>query len=166
MGRHTLAFGAQWDHSQLNILNKNGGHGLLDFNKFSDFLQGNLCNPSVFCGSNGSSIFVSGATNRYYRSNQVGAFAQDTFRLKSNLTLVAGLRWDWNGPLVEKNGLLTNFYPKDYSYDFGTDTINNIGVVVAGNNKEFPTKGVSDSTLTGVNGVSPRASVWPGLPLS
>jgi len=160
VGRHTLAFGAQWDHSQLNILNKNGGHGLLDFNKFSDFLQGNLCNPSVFCGSNGSSIFVSGATNRYYRSNQVGAFAQDTFRLKSNLTLVAGLRWDWNGPLVEKNGLLTNFYPKDYSYDFGTDTINNIGVVVAGNNKEFPTKGVSDSTLTGRQwGFAPRIGV-------
>jgi hypothetical protein len=160
VGRHTLAFGAQWDHSQLNIINKNGGQGLLDFNNFSDFLQGNLCNPSVFCGSNGSSIFVSGASNRYYRSNQVGAFAQDTFRLKSNLTLVAGLRWDWNGPLVEKNGLLTNFYPKDYSYDFGTDTINNIGVVVAGNNKDFGTKGVSDSTLTGRQwGFAPRIGV-------
>jgi len=160
VGRHTLAFGAQWDHSQLNIINKNGGQGLLDFNKFSDFLQGNLCNPSVFCGSNGSSIFVSGATNRYYRSNQVGAFAQDTFRLRSNLTVVAGLRWDWNGPLVEKNGLLTNFYPKNYSYDFGTDTINNIGVVVAGNNKDFPTKGVSDSTLTGRQwGFAPRIGV-------
>jgi hypothetical protein len=160
VGRHTLAFGAQWDHSQLNIINKNGGQGLLDFNKFSDFLQGNLCNPSVFCGSNGSSIFVSGATNRYYRSNQVGAFAQDTFRLRSNLTVVAGLRWDWNGPLVEKNGLLTNFYPKNYSYDFGADTINNIGVVVAGNNKDFPTKGVSDSTLTGRQwGFAPRIGV-------
>jgi len=160
VGRHTLAFGAQWDHAQLNIINKNGGQGLLDFNKFSDFLTGNLCNPSVFCGSNGSSIFVSGATNRYYRSNQVGAFAQDTFRLKSNLTVVAGLRWDWNGPLVEKNGLLTNFYPKNYSYDFATDTINNIGVVVAGNNKEFPTKGVSDSTLTGRQwGFAPRIGV-------
>jgi hypothetical protein len=160
VGRHTLAFGVQWDHSQLNIVNKNGGQGLLDFNKFSDFLTGNLCNPSIFCGSNGSSIFVSGATNRYYRSNQVGAFAQDTFRLKSNLTLVAGLRWDWNGPLVEKSGLLTNFYPKDYSYDFGTDTINNIGIVVAGNNKDFGTKGVSDSTLTGRQwGFAPRIGV-------
>jgi hypothetical protein len=70
------------------------------------------------------------------------------------LTITAGLRWDWDGPLYEKNGLLTNFYPKNYSYDLGTDTINNIGLVIAGNNKQFcATKSVictsSDSTLTG-----------------
>ena len=166
VGRHTITGGVQWDHSQLNIINKNSNQGLLDFNTFADFLQGNLCNPSVFCGENGSSVFVSGETNRYYRSNQVGAFGQDNFRLRPNLTIVAGLRWDWNGPLVEKNGLLTNFYPKDYSYDFGTDTITNIGIVVAGNNKEFPTKGVSDSTLTGRQwGFAPRIGVaWtPGF---
>ncbi len=157
VGRHTLAFGAQWDHAQLNIINKNGNQGLLNFNNFADFLTGSLCNPSVFCGEGGPSVFVSGETNRYYRSNQVGVFAQDTFRLKSNLTLVAGLRWDWNGPLVEKNGLLTNFYPKDYSYDAATDTISNIGVVVAGNNKDFGTPGVSASTLTGRQwGFAPR----------
>jgi hypothetical protein len=166
VGRHTIVGGVQVDHSQLNIINKNGNQGLLDFDTFADFLQGNLCNPSTFCGENGSSVFVSGETNRYYRSNQVGAFGQDTFRLKSNLTVIAGIRWDWNGPLVEKNGLLTNFYPKDYSYDFGTDTISNIGIVVAGNNKEFPTKGVSDSTLTGRQwGFAPRIGVaWtPGF---
>jgi hypothetical protein len=166
VGRHTLAFGAQWDHSQLNIINKNSAQGLLDFSTFADFLTGTLCNPSVFCGENGSSVFVQGATNRYYRSNQVGAFAQDTFRLKSNLTVIAGLRWDWNGPLVEKNGLLTNFYPQDYSYDATSDTITNVGIVVAGNNKEFPTKGVSDSTLTGRQwGFAPRIGVaWtPGF---
>lgn len=87
------------------------------------------------------------------RANQVGLFAQDNFKLKSNLTVTAGLRWDWDGPLSEKNGLLTNFYPRDYSYDLGTDTINNIGLVVAGNNKQFcVTKSsfcVNDSTLTG-----------------
>ncbi len=160
VGRHTLAFGAQWDHSQLNIINKNSQQGLLDFNNFSDFLTGALCNPSTFCGENGSSVFVSGASDRYYRSNQVGAFAQDTFRLKSNLTVIAGVRWDWNGPLVEKNGLLTNFYPQDYSYDAASDTITNIGVVVAGNNKVFPTKGVSDSTLTGRQwGFAPRVGI-------
>jgi Carboxypeptidase regulatory-like domain/TonB dependent receptor len=160
VGRHTLAFGAQWDHSQLNIINKNSQQGLLDFNNFSDFLTGALCNPSTFCGENGSSVFVSGASDRYYRSNQVGAFVQDTFRLKSNLTVIAGLRWDWNGPLVEKNGLLTNFYPQNYSYDGSSDTITNIGVVVAGNNKQFPTKGVSDSTLTGRQwGFAPRIGI-------
>jgi len=166
VGRHTITGGVQIDHTQLNILNKNSSQGLLDFNNFATFLEGTLCNPSTPCGSNGSSVFVNGETNRYYRSNQVGAFGQDTFRLKSNLTVIAGLRWDWNGPLVEKDGLLTNFYPKNYSYDAGTDTITNVGIVVAGNNKEFPTKGVSNSTLTGRQwGFAPRIGVaWtPGF---
>jgi Carboxypeptidase regulatory-like domain/TonB dependent receptor len=157
VGHHTLAFGFQWDHTQLNVVNKNNELALLDFNTFQDFLTGNLCNPTSFCGETGPSVFINGETNRYYRANQVGTYAQDTFRFRSNLTITAGLRWDWDGPLTEKNGLLANFYPKDYSYDGGTDTINGIGIVVAGNNKLFPTKGVSDSTLTGRQwGFAPR----------
>jgi hypothetical protein len=85
---------------------------------------------------------------------------QDTFRLRPNLTVNYGLRWDWDGPLVEKNGLLTNFYPQNYSYDAGSDTITNIGLVVAGNNKAFGTKGVSNSTLSGRQwGFGPRIGV-------
>lgn len=166
LGRHSFGFGFQWDHTQLNVENRNNQTALLNFATFSDFLTGTLCTPgSFFCGETGPSVFVNGATNRYYRSNQVGTYAADTWRLKSNLTLTLGLRWDWNGPLVEKNGLLANFYPQNYSYDFNTDTIggaggSQIGIVVAGNNKQFPTKGVSDSTLTGRQwGLAPRFGV-------
>jgi hypothetical protein len=167
VGRHTLAFGFQWDHSQLNVINKNNSLALLNFSDFSSFLQGDLCTPnSFFCGETGASTFVNGESNRYFRSNQVGTYVADTFRLKSNLTLTLGLRWDWNGPLTEKNGRLANFYPQDYSYDFNSDTISGIGIVVAGNNKQFGTKGVSDSTLTGRQwGFAPRIGIaWtPGF---
>jgi hypothetical protein len=165
-GRHSLAFGFQWDHTQLNVVNRNNQTALLNFATFSDFLTGTLCTPgSFFCGETGPSVFVNGATNRYYRSNQAGAFASDTWRLKSNLTVTLGVRWDWDGPFVEKNGLLANFYPQDYSYDFNTDTIggpngDQIGIVVAGNNKQFGTKGVSASTLTGRQwGFAPRIGI-------
>ncbi len=167
VGRHTLAFGFQWDHSQLNVINKNNSLALLNFSDFSSFLQGDLCTPnSFFCGETGASTFVNGESNRYFRSNQVGTYVADTFRLKANLTLTLGLRWDWNGPLTEKNGRLANFYPQDYSYDFNSDTISGIGIVVAGNNKQFGTKGVSDSTLTGRQwGFAPRIGIaWtPGF---
>jgi hypothetical protein len=167
VGRHALAFGFQWDHTQLNVINKNDELGLLNFSNFASFLEGDLCTPdSFFCGETGASTFVNGESNRYYRSNQIGTYAADTFRLKSNLTLTLGIRWDWNGPLTEKNGRLANFYPQDYSYNGGSDTITGIGIVVAGNNKEFPTKGVSDSTLTGRQwGFAPRIGIaWtPGF---
>ncbi len=82
--------------------------------------------------------------------------------MRSNLTVNLGLRWDWDGPLYEKNGMLTNFYPQNYHYDPATDTVTNIGLVVAGNNDAFGTKGVSASTLTGRQwGFGPRiGAAW------
>jgi hypothetical protein len=107
----------------------------------------------TFGGRNGSGQLLNGETNRYFRAKQTGLFAQDSYKLKSNLTITAGLRWDWDGPLTEKNGLLTNFSTSNYNFDLASDTINNIGLVVAGNNKQFcATKSsfcTSDSTLTG-----------------
>jgi hypothetical protein len=188
-GRHTLAFGFQWDHLQLNIVNKNNATAELNFSTFPAFLAGTLCTPgSFFCGETGPSTFIGGATSRHYRANQAGTYATDTWRLKSNLTLTVGVRWDWDGPLTEKNGLLANFYPQDYSYlqctiggvpgapvngtscDPGTDVITGTGVVIAGNNKQFcATKSsscVNDSTLNGRQwGFAPRIGIaWtPGF---
>lgn len=143
VGRHTLSFGFNYDYGQLNVINRENQVATFNFHSFTDFLTGTLAGRS-------SGRFLDGETNRYFRSKQTGLFAQDNFKLKSNLTVTAGLRWDWDGPLYEKNGLLTNFYPQDYSYSgLPNDTINSTGLVVAGNNKAFGTKGVSNSTLTG-----------------
>ena len=146
-GHHTVSFGFNWDYGQLNVINRENQVATLTFSNFANFLTGTMG------GRPGGGLLLNGETNRYYRAKQLGLFAQDNFKLRSNLTVTAGLRWDWDGPLVEKNGLLTNFYSKDYSYDLGTDTINNIGLVVAGSNKQFcaPKSSfcVSNSTLTG-----------------
>lgn len=159
-GIHNLSFGFTWDYNQLNIVNHNNQVANLSFFNFPSFLQG-------FVRSGiGSSTLFNGASNRYYRANQVGLYVEDDVKLKSNLTLNGGLRWDWDGPLTEKNGFLTNFVPQNYSYSLASDTVNNIGLVVAGNNKTFGTKGVSNSTLTGRQwGLSPRIGlVWsPGF---
>ena len=62
--------------------------------------------------------------------------------------------------LKEKNGRIFNFDPSRYSYDVTDDIINSNGFIVAGNNPDFPTKGVSDSTLTGRQwGLAPRVGL-------
>jgi hypothetical protein len=146
LGRHTLSFGFDGDYGQLNVINKEDQVAAFNFTSFANFLTGDLG------GRNGGQL-LNGETNRYYHAKQTGLFAQDNFKLRSNLSVTAGLRWDWNGPLIEKNGLLTNFYPQNYSYDLGTDTISDIGLVIAGNNKQFCSTPssfcVNDSTLTG-----------------
>jgi Carboxypeptidase regulatory-like domain/TonB dependent receptor len=141
-GKHTFSFGAMWDHAQLNIVNNNTKTDTLQFNSFLDFVEGNLHAGDEFAGS----------ASRYYRSNTIGAYAGDNFKLRSNLTLTAGLRWDYDGPLTEKYGKLTAFNPAAYKYipctiggapadpttgtacDTGTDVIANSGFEIAGNN--------------------------------
>ncbi len=106
VGRHTLSFACfQGDYGQLNVINRENEVATFNFSNFKNFLTGNLG------GRNGGQI-LNGATNRYYHAKQVGLYAQDSFKLKSNLTVTAGLRWDWNGPLVEKNGVLATFNPQ------------------------------------------------------
>lgn len=149
-GRHSWAFGGIFDYAQLNVANRENQVGSFAFNTFADFLTGTI-------GSDHSSgQFLNGETNRHFRSRSAGLFAQDDWKVRPNLTVNLGIRWDWDGPLYEKNGLLTNFYPSDYKYDLATDSFGaltngepGIGLVVAGNNKAFGFKNVSNSTLTG-----------------
>jgi Carboxypeptidase regulatory-like domain len=152
--KHTITTGMNFEYIQLNVVNDSSQVASLDFHTFADFVTGNLRLGL------GRSFFLNGESNRYYRARQAGSYVSDSYKLRPNLTITAGLRWDWNGPLDEKYGRLTNFSPSDYSYDLTTDTINNIGLVVAGNNKQFGTKGVSDSTLTGRQwGFAPRIGI-------
>jgi hypothetical protein len=160
LGRHTLSFGITYDYTQLNVENRENDVASFHFRDPTDFLTGTLGTDD----SNG--LLLNGETNRHFRSKSVGTYASDEFKLKPNLTVTFGLRWDWDGPLYEANGLMTNFYPQDYGYDLGTDSFNavngtpGIGIVVPASNKTFGVKGVSNSTLTGRQwGFAPRIGV-------
>lgn len=146
-GKHTLAFGTQWDHTQLNIVNNNTSTDTLDFTNFTSFVEGKIRGGEAFSGS----------ASRYYRSNTVGAFINDNYKLRSNLTVTLGVRWDYDGPLTEKYGRLTDFDPALYAYDAGTDTITGSGL-------EFAKNG-SDSLLRNLQaGFAPRVGVaWSPL---
>jgi hypothetical protein len=152
-GRHSLSFGANWDHAQLNIINNNTNSDIIDFTSFSNFLEG-----VVRTGTH-STAFI-GSADRYYRSDTAGAFVNDSYKVKSNLTVTLGLRWDYDGPLSEKNGRLTGFNSNDYAYNAATDTITGSGLVVAGNNSSFGTQGASNSLMNHLQGgLAPRVGV-------
>jgi hypothetical protein len=155
LGRHTLTFGGSFSYTQLNTRDERTNKGVVAFADFSQFLQGLETSYST----NGfvTSAFLQGDANRYYRAKDTGAYLQDKFQIRPNLSLTAGLRFDDHGGLTEKYGRFYNFDPSRYNYDAATDTIISNGFIIAGNNKVFPTKGVSNSTLTGRQwGLGPR----------
>jgi len=159
LGRHTIYFGFSMELTQLNIINHSNQIANVESQTFADFLRGAPLNTSF-------SFLYAGASNRYYRAWQNGAYIQDNVKVKSNFNLSLGLRYDLDGPFREKYGFLANFHPDAYRYDAASDTVTNSGIVIAGNNSTLGTKGVSDSTLTGRQwGIGPRIGLaWsPGV---
>ena len=176
-GKHIISFGGIWDHTQLNIINNNLDTDTVDFETFLDFVEGEL---------HGGDEFV-GTADRYYRADTAGLYVNDNYKVRSNLTVTAGLRWDFDGPLSEKNGRLVAFNPANYSYvqctvngqpadpalteynygqcDPGTDEITNSGLEIAGNNKTGGTPGASDTLMKNHQwGFAPRIGIaWTPL---
>jgi hypothetical protein len=54
-------------------------------------------------------------SNRFLDYNTLAFYGSDTWRIKSNLSLNLGMRWEYIGPLTERNGL--GLMPKDLSLD-------------------------------------------------
>jgi hypothetical protein len=100
---HTLTFGGQFRYNQLTEYNggsngdfefHNGGDGETGL-EFADFLIGA---PARYSQGQG---YPSYGLSRY-----IGLFAQDSWRIKPNLTLNYGVRWDVSRPWSERNGQL------------------------------------------------------------
>jgi outer membrane receptor protein involved in Fe transport len=167
LGRHSLSMGGNYSYTQLNIRDRRTGTGQISTQDFGNFAQGNIAAQNA---SFTTTTFLVGNANRYYRANQVGAYVQDKLQLFSNLSLTAGVRYDWDAGLTEKNGNIFNFNPSTYSFnpdcltngdDSPADCYPGNGIVIAGNNKQA-TAGASKTTLTGRQwGFGPRiGAAW------
>jgi len=160
-GKHTLVAGGGYSYTQLNIENNRNGMVNVETKNFESFLEGQVkASNEIDSVSNGKND-----ADRYYRSNESDAYVQDKWQLLTNLSITAGVRYDYHGGLTERYGNMFNFDPSLYSVT-GTSTtgftVNNAGFVVAPNNafaSSIPKANLaaSDSTLSGRQwGISPR----------
>ena len=158
LGKHTFTFGASYAYTQLNTRDERTNQGIIGTADFSQFLQG-LVTPYTVDGYV-TTAYLQGDANRYLRAGSSGAYLQDKFQLRPNLSVTLGVRYDWNGGFTEKDNRIYNFDPSQYSYDDTSGTVTSTGFVTAGQN------GASDTTLTGRQwGFAPRLGVaWsPGI---
>lgn len=111
-GHHALKFGAdymrQYINSTLFYFDMAGRFrftGSSTGDAFADFLLGNadntLRNPPV----------PGVPLTSYLFRKDLAFFVQDDWKVTSNLTLNAGFRWDYFGPMDEQYGKLSNFDP-------------------------------------------------------
>jgi hypothetical protein len=116
-GKHTTTVGGDYRRVLVNSLNNQNGRGNLSFSGLltSDFdAQGLPLNGTGFdladflLGFPQTSSVRYGSADTYYRTAVYNLFAQDDWRLRSNLTLNVGLRYEFLSPVREKYGRMAN----------------------------------------------------------
>src|SRR6267378_2769500 len=118
-GKHTLKFGGEFRRASIENFNDNLERGIFQFTAgiglSEDPIVDSLAN--FYTGGSQDNCFCSfvlvdsGNTQRTTYNNGFSFFAQDDYRLRTNFTLNLGLRWEYFGPLSEKNNLLSNLAP-------------------------------------------------------
>jgi len=112
-GRHTMKFGGEVHFDQINtnpIAQFNGNFLFTGSETGSDFADFLLGIPSQYNQSQLQPF--------YGRNQYLGLYAQDSWRVRSNLTLNYGVRWDRIEPWSEKNNGISTFAPGKHSAVF------------------------------------------------
>jgi hypothetical protein len=118
--RHSFKLGGDIRYVQLNRLYDLAFSGQITFSGLNNTAGPggtNVQNPLVDFAvgvPDGSLQFV-GDSNRHFRTTSYGFFGQDTFKLRPNLTLNYGLRYEFNTVLHETHGLLSTFRPQNFT---------------------------------------------------
>ena len=116
-GKHTLKFGGEFRYLQINERNVCAPNGDFSFNgsvtgvDFADYLLGA---PS-YGGFNQCSMQFLDSRTRYG-----GAYAQDSWKVRPNLTLNLGVRWEVSMPWYDTQGKIETIVPGLQSTQFPT----------------------------------------------
>jgi Carboxypeptidase regulatory-like domain len=111
-GKQSIRAGFLGEKNQFNFDDPNNKRGSAAFQTFQDFLLGESAaqNGSGFSNVN-SSGSQQGSYYKGYRGTDMAMFLQDDIKLRSNLTVNAGLRWELNSGVSANHGQLSSFYP-------------------------------------------------------
>jgi hypothetical protein len=108
IGSHALSFGAEVRKEQNNNNLIGGSRPNFIFDGFWNFVNGTPIAEAVNVDPKTGGF---SDAQRYFRTSAYAFFAQDDWKVRPNLTVNLGLRWDYFSPLSEKRGRLDNFIP-------------------------------------------------------
>jgi outer membrane receptor protein involved in Fe transport len=104
-GRHNVTLGGDFRRQEFNYLAQSNPRGTFTFtgvatgaSDFADFLT----------GIPDTSAIAFGNADKYLRQSVYDAYLTDDWRLRPELTINAGLRWEYGAPITELFGRLVN----------------------------------------------------------
>jgi len=164
-GRHNVSFGGEYRRTQLNSRTDQNARGSFSFSGLATSGFDSQNQPLAFTGFDYADFLLGlpqssslrfGSASTYFRSSSYNVFALDNWRIRGNLTINAGLRYEFFPPLKEKYGRIANL---DVAPGFM-----GVAVVTPGGSGPYSGKfpdGLIDSDK---NNVSPRIGIaWrPG----
>ncbi len=104
-GRHAMKMGVEYNHDLETSVFDSASRGIYVFTGLSDFVNDF---PAVYEAqidpNTGQSIVTSPNHQRHFRRRDFAWFFQDDWKVRKNLTVNAGLRWEYFGVIKETNG--------------------------------------------------------------
>ena len=136
-GDHAVKWGGEWRYIQddSDFAVKRGGY---QFYNIFDFAQDEPRAVTIMGIDPRIGQIVPNVRN--FRFNELGVFLQDDWKIRSNLTMNLGLRYEWFGRPGEKNDLLTNMIPGMGATIFEkvkNATVGHVDQVVPNDNNDF-----------------------------
>jgi outer membrane receptor protein involved in Fe transport len=166
-GKHSLKFGVDVRRQRFDQTTYYGINGNYAFQPGSTQNSPGGINayPDYFLGA--PSGYTQGAAqNEDLRNTSLYLYAQDSWKLKSNLTLNYGLRWELNTPYVDTGNRISTFRPGEQSTQYpcwlsqeGANTINNAALPGS-----TPVSPGSCAPGTAQSAYFPTGLVFPGDP--
>ncbi|HEY3936965.1 MAG TPA: TonB-dependent receptor [Bryobacteraceae bacterium] len=164
-GLHSMSFGGGYTRSDLSSLTDPNARGTFNFtgvatsavNANGQVVTGTGYDLADFLlGLPQSSSIQYGESNNYFLQNQWNLYAQDEWKARANLTLIAGVRYEYFSPMSEKYGRIANL---DIAPGY-----TNVAVVTP--NTSGPYTGAFPSGLINPdrNNFSPRVAIAYKLP--
>jgi hypothetical protein len=104
-GRHNMTVGGDFRRQEFNYLSQQNPRGTFTFtgaatgvSDFADFLE----------GTPDTSAIAFGNADKYFRQSVYDVYANDDWRIRPELTINAGIRWEYGAPITELFGRLVN----------------------------------------------------------
>lgn len=164
-GRHTIEAGADLRRQEYNQLQQQNPRGSFAFTGAATSQNGATPTGSdladFLLGLPDTSTLAYGNADKYMRQTAYDLFVKDDWRLRPELTINAGVRWEYGAPITELKGRLVNL---DLGPNFSA------AAPVLGGSPKGPLTGdrYPTSLVRGdLSGIEPRVAVsWRPIPAS